>query len=72
MGINLLLSVELIVIVSAEVMELITGQNKVNGNENRVGDSHSSAVLTAMRNQTRVLRTEKRLLVLDGGFGRLC
>ena len=50
MRINLLLTVELVIIVSAKIVELIAGEDKINGNENRMSDSHSSAILTPVRN----------------------
>ena len=71
MRINLLLSVEQGIVVSAKVMELITGEDKINGNEDRMSDSHSSAILASVRDEARILSREERLLVFDGRFSAL-
>ena len=68
MRINLLLSVELGIVVSAKVMELITGENKINGNEDGMSDSHSSTILASVRNEARILSREERTLVFDSRF----
>ena len=51
MGINLLLTVKLMVVVRAKVVELITGEDKINSNEDRMSNRHSSAILAPVRNQ---------------------
>ena len=71
MRVDLLLSVELIVVVSAKVMELVTGEDRINCNEDRMSDSHSGAILASVRNQTRILSAKERILVLDSRFSAL-
>ena len=71
MRIDFTFAVELNVVIRTEVMKLIAGQNKVNGNENGMSDRHSSAILAAMRNESGVLSGEERFLVFYSRFGAL-
>ena len=63
MRVDFLVAVELGVVISSKVVELVAQENKVNGDEHRVSDCHSSAVLAPVRNKAGVLRAEERFLV---------
>ena len=68
MRIDLLFSVELVVIICPKVFELNAAKHKVNSNEYRVRHRHRCTVLSAMRNQSVVLSAEEAIFVFFADF----
>ncbi|MCL1794084.1 MAG: hypothetical protein FWG34_09460 [Oscillospiraceae bacterium] len=64
MGVDLTLAIELVVVIGAEVAEVMAGEDEIDGDKDGVGDGHGGAISAPVGDEPRVLGGEERIFFL--------